>query len=138
MGNFRDEEMFLVGPGGGKMGLRSPSGGSFGCLREDFLGLRGQLFMFLVWHSRILRSDYHLFVKKHFINLHESSPGSTTLHQSLPIVYQLLYQARSILYQPLSTSTNLYRPLAVSIHFLSLPISIDFRPCLSTSINPDV
>ena len=39
MGNFRDEEMFLVGPGGGKMGLRSPSGGSFGCLREDFLGL---------------------------------------------------------------------------------------------------
>ena len=136
MGDFRDREGFLSGSGGGKLGLQGPSGGTFGRLREDFLCLRGHLFMFLGWRSQILRSDCHSL--KNLINLNECLPGSTTLHQSLPIVYQLLYQARSILYQPLSTSTNLYRPLAVSIHFLSLPISIDFRPRLSTSINPDV
>ena len=51
MGNFRDEEMFLVGPGGGKMGLRSPSGGSFGCLREDFLGL-WDVFLGVGWPFR--------------------------------------------------------------------------------------
>ena len=31
--------MFLSGPGGGKMALQGAPGGTFGCLRDDVLGV---------------------------------------------------------------------------------------------------
>ena len=40
MWDFRDGEVFLVGPGGGKIVLPGPSGGTFWVSREDLLGLR--------------------------------------------------------------------------------------------------
>ena len=40
MRDFRNGEVFLVGPGGGKIVLPGPSGGTFWVSREDLLGLR--------------------------------------------------------------------------------------------------
>ena len=51
MGDFRDREGFLSGSEEGKRALRSPSGGPFGCLREDFLGL-WDVFLGVGWPFR--------------------------------------------------------------------------------------
>ena len=110
MGDFRDREGFLSGPGGGKMGLRSLSGGTFGCIREYFLGPSGDFlgpgesfFRFVGYFISMCMIFYQLVPT--FINFYE------VLHQSLSISISL-YEPLSIvlhLYPSLTSSTNLYR-----------------------------
>ena len=93
------------------MGLRSPSGGTFGCIREYFLGPSGD---FLGPGESSFRSVGYFFLMcmiffyqlvPTFINFYE------LLHQSFSISISL-YEPLSIvlhLYPSLTSSTNLCR-----------------------------
>ena len=129
MGDFRDREGFLSGCGGGKMGLRSPSGGTFGCLREYFLGPSGDFlgpgesFFRFVGYFISMCIIFYQFVPT-FINVYE------LLHQFFSISISL-YEPLSIvlhLYPSLTSSTNLYR-------FLWTPIFTNSYESPSTPIN---
>ena len=110
MGDFRDLDGFLSGPGGGKLGLRSPSGDTFGCLWEYFLGPwgdffgPGEIFFRSVGYFASMCIIFYQPVPT-FINfyqlLHQSLPSSITLYEPLSIVLHL--------YPSLMASTNLYR-----------------------------
>ena len=129
MGDFRDREGFLSVPGGGKMGLRSPSGGTFGCIREYFLGPSGDFlgpgesfFRFVGYFISMCIIFYQLVPT--FINVYE------LLHQSFSISISL-YEPLSIvlhLYPSLTSSTNLYR-------LIWPPIFTNSYESLSTPIN---
>ena len=92
------------------MGLRSPSGGTFGCLREDFLGPSGDFlgpgdsFFRSVGYFISMCMIFYQLVPT-FINfyelLHQSFSISISLQAPLSIVLHL--------YPSLTSSTNLYR-----------------------------
>ena len=129
MGDFRDREGFLSVPGGGKMGLRSFSGGTFRSIREYFLGpsgdfLRpGESFFGSVGYFISMCMLFYQLVPT-FSNFYE------LLHQSFSISIRL-YEPFSIvlhLYPSLTSSTNLYR-------FLWTPIFTNSYESPSTLIN---
>ena len=129
MGDFRDREGFLSGSEGGKLGLRSPSGGTFGCLREDFLGSWGILWApgrYCLRPLDILFQCVWFFYQpvSTFIDfyqfLHQFVSSSITFYEPLAIVLHL--------FQFLMASTNLYR-------LVWPPIFTNSYESLSTPIN---
>ena len=83
------------------MALQGPSGDTFGCLRDDFLGLRGPF-----WE---VRGTFFYF------NLYQSLLISVILYQPLSIYINL--------YQSLSISINLRRHLWVPPEGLPITMS---------------
>ena len=87
MGDFRDREGFLSGSEGGKMGLRSPSGGTSGCIREYFLG-PGETFLraagYFVAMCMNIYQPIPTFISFYQL-LCQSLSISMTLNQSLSI-----------------------------------------------------
>ena len=129
MGDFRDREGFLSGSGGGKLGLRSPSGDTFGCLREDFLGPWGNLF----GPGEIFFRSVGCFASM-CMSFYE--PVSTFIN-----FYQFLHQcvlSSIIFYEPLAIVLHLFPFLMASTNLYRLvwpPIFTNSYESPSTPIN---